>query len=98
MLTRPFNIRVHFPEGEPRGLRIVEKSGWNGYGLISPRQRFSAVRHRTEFAQAGVYLLIGAQNENELPEVYIGEADPLVDRLVQHARSEHPWERLYAFS
>ena len=97
MSARPFNIRICFPEGEPGGGRIVEQSGWNGYGLICSRQGVSAVRHRPKFARAGVYLLIGAQNENELPEVYTGEADPLVNRPLQEACSERPRERLYGF-
>ena len=95
---KPFSIRVFFADGEPRGLRLVEKSGWDGFGAVCPRQRFGEVKNRGEFSRPGVYLLLGDNAERNLPDVYIGEADPLVDRIKDHVQNKDFWERFVAFS
>ncbi len=95
---KPFSIRVFFTDGEPRGLRLVEKSGWSGFGAVCPRQRFGEVKNRGEFGRPGVYLLLGDDAGQNLPDVYIGEADPLVDRIKQHVQNKDFWERFVAFS
>ncbi len=73
--NKPFSIRVFFVDGEPRGLRIVEKTGWNGFGVICPRQRFADVINREEFSGPGVYILLGEVVGGNLPEICIGEAE-----------------------
>jgi hypothetical protein len=93
-----FSIRAFFAEGEPRGLRLLEKSGWNGFGAVCPRQRFGEVKGRGEFGGPGVYLLLGDNVGQNLPDVYIGEADPLVDRIKHHVQNKDFWERFVAFS
>jgi hypothetical protein len=95
---KPFSIKVFFADGEPRGLRLVEKSGWNGFGAVCPRQRFGDVKNRREFGGPGVYLLLGDDAGQNLPDVYIGEADPLVDRIKQHVQNKDFWERFVVFS
>jgi len=95
---KPFSIKVFFADGEPRGLRLVEKSGWNGFGAVCPRQRFGEVKNRREFGGPGVYLLLGDDAGQNLPDVYIGEADPLVDRIKQHVQNKDFWERFVVFS
>jgi Domain of unknown function (DUF4357) len=95
---KSFSIKVFFADGEPRGLRLVEKSGWSGFGVVCPRQRFGEVKNRAEFGGPGVYLLLGDAAGRNLPDVYIGEADPLVDRIKYHVQNKDFWERFVAFS
>lgn len=45
-----------------------------------------------------VYLLLGDDAGGNLPDVYIGEADPLVDRIKHHLQNKDFWERFVAFS
>lgn len=96
--NKPFSIRVFFVDGEPRGLRIVEKTGWSGFGVICPRQRFADVNNREEFSGPGVYILLGEVVGGNLPEIYIGEADPLIDRIKHHVQNKDFWELFIAFS
>jgi Domain of unknown function (DUF4357) len=96
--VKPFSIKVFFADGEPRGLRLVEKSGWNGFGAVCPRQRFGEVKNRGEFGGPGVYLLLGDDAGQNLPDVYVGEADPLVDRITHYIQNKDFWERFVAFS
>jgi len=34
---RPFSIRIFVPDGDPDGLRLVEKSNWTGLGVVFKR-------------------------------------------------------------
>jgi hypothetical protein len=33
----PFSIRIFVANGDPDGLRIIERSNWNGRALVFPR-------------------------------------------------------------
>ncbi len=97
-MARPFSIRVFLPDGDPDGLRVIEKSNWSGSGIVIPRALFPKGRGRKEVARAGVYVLVGSPEESELPRVYVGEGDPIRPRLEQHAKQKDFWTRCFAFS
>ncbi|MGB9879341.1 MAG: GIY-YIG nuclease family protein, partial [Anaerolineae bacterium] len=75
-----FSVRIFIPSGEPDGLRLVEKSNWNGQGLLFPRSLFSEARQRNELKRTGIYVLWGPSESGELPRVYVGEGDPVLPR------------------
>lgn len=98
MEKRGTSIRVFLPDGEPNGLRIVERSNWTGIVLVAARSDLSRLRKRQEVAGPGVYLLVG-KSEEEIPEIYIGEADSVSQRLAQHVRSERDfWNEVIVIS
>ncbi len=70
-----FVIRMYLPEGLPEGIRIAEKSNWIGQAVVCPQSRFAGIRERPEAQRAGVYLLLGQEDRNDLPMAYIGEPD-----------------------
>ncbi len=82
--SRAFTVRIFLANGSPEGIRIVEKSNWNGVGIVCPRPIFNQAQSREEFGKPGVYLLVGSSQKSELPVVYIGEGDPVRDRLQSH--------------
>jgi hypothetical protein len=95
---RGFWIRILLTEGSPSGLKIVEKSNWNGRGVVCPRPRFAATKHREEFSRVGVYVLVGATDASDVPAAYIGEGDPVLARLErQHAERDF-WTVAYFFT
>ena len=53
---RGFSIRIFLADGEPDGLKIIEKSNWTGCGVVCPRPIFSDARGRREFTRTGVYI------------------------------------------
>jgi hypothetical protein len=59
MNTTPFSLRIFVADGDPDGLRIVDKSNWIGKALVFPRALLPQVKARPELAQTGVYLLLG---------------------------------------
>ena len=55
--TTPFSLRIFVADGDPDGLRIVDKSNWIGKALRFPRALLPQVKARSELAHTGVYLL-----------------------------------------
>jgi len=93
-----FSLRIFLPDGSPDGLRVVEKSNWTGCGVVCPRPLFPTAKARSEFGRTGVYVLLGPTGEGELPEVYIGEGDPIRPRLEQHQRNLDFWTTAICFT
>jgi hypothetical protein len=89
---RPFFIRVLVPTGDPDGLRIVEKSNWPGVGVVFNRTNYKEVVGRSEFDKTGVYVLVGTSNDSILPTVYVGEGDPVKNRLNHHYGKKDFWD------
>ncbi|MFN5198881.1 MAG: GIY-YIG nuclease family protein [Planctomyces sp.] len=88
---RPFFIRILVPTGDSDGLRIVEKSNWPGVGVVFNRTNYKEVVNRTEFGKTGVYVLIGTSDDSILPVIYVGEGDPVRNRLNQHYGKKDFW-------
>jgi hypothetical protein len=95
---KPYWIRILFPDGDPDGLRTIEKSNWNGTGIIIPRTLLRESKQSPEFARTGVYVLVGPPEESGLPRIYVGEGDPIKPRLEQHAAKKDFWTSCIAFT
>jgi hypothetical protein len=93
----PFSLRIFVADGDPDGLRTVERSNWNGKALIFPRALYTQVRNRPEFEQPGVYLLLGPRTDNAGDMLYIGEGDPVKPRFENHFASKDFWNRAVFF-
>ncbi len=97
-MNKPYSIKIFLPGGDPEGLRTIEKSNWSGAGLLFPRALMSIARKRNDLGRTGIYVLVGPPEESTLPRVYIGEGDPVVDRLDQHAFRKDFWTFCVAFT
>lgn len=91
-------MRVFLPDGDPDGVKVVEKSNWTGCGLVIPRTLFGEAKTRIELTRAGVYVLVGQSGDTPLPRVYVGEGDPVRPRLEQHHKSKDFWTHAVIFS
>ncbi len=94
---RPFKIEIFVAEGLPDGLRLVKKSNWIGQGIVCPRGRYSEAKKRDEFSRSGVYLLVGQDGE-ELPKLYVGEAERVKSRLDLHYANKDFWQQAIVFT
>lgn len=101
-MPKPYSLVIHLPDGEPDGIRRLTKHGWSGVGLVVPRSKLSeAIVRREEFGRPGVYVLSGKGDDDELPRVYVGEGNPVVDRLKTHqsgTASKDFWDRCIFFT
>lgn len=94
----PFSLRIFVADGDPDGLRIVEKSNWIGKALLFPRALLPQVKARPELAQTGVYLLLGPRPDGEGDMLYVGEGDPIRPRLETHYAQKDFWTRAIGFT
>jgi len=78
-------IKIFIPDGSPSGVWVVEReSDWNGSVVVCPRACFKTARSTMEqFDEPGIYILRGQSNQVE-PTIYIGEGDPVKNRLDSH--------------
>ena len=98
MQTNPFSLRIFVADGDPDGLRIVDKSNWIGKALVFPRALLPQVKARPELAQTGVYLLMGPRPDGEGDMLYVGEGDPIRPRLESHYAQKDFWTRAVGFT
>lgn len=95
----PFTIRIFVVEGDPEGIRLIDRMNWTGVGVVFPRERWQTARSRAELGRTGVYILVGYKEDDEdLPTLYIGEGDAVRDRIDSHAQTKEFWEHGYAFT
>lgn len=89
-------IKLFLPFGEANRLRIAEVSNWSGMALAAPRTDLQGLLERAELDRPGIYMLAGVDPHTGKPQVYVGEAECLRDRLRQH-RGEDFWVQAYVF-
>lgn len=77
-------IELFLVNGTADSLITAELSNWNGKALKIPRIEVAAC-NRDDIAQAGVYFLFCKEDDGS-DSVYIGEAENVKERLVQHIR------------
>lgn len=97
MSTPPFILHILVADGDPDGLRVVERSNWNGKAVVFPRALYPTVRKREEFQQPGVYLLIGPREDGDGEKIYVGEGDPVYHRMEAHYANKDFWTRAVFF-
>ncbi len=82
--------------GTADSLTIAELSNWNGKAIKIPRIEVSSC-DRDDITQAGVYFLFCKEDDGS-DSVYIGEAENVKDRLVQHLRDYQSEKEKYYWS
>ncbi len=95
---RGFTVRIFIPFGDPEGLRIIEKANWVGQGVVFPRSQYEQASKRNELKRTGVYILWGPDTGTELPRIYIGEGDNVLDRLNMHHQQKDFWTHAVVFT
>ena len=84
----PFSISMFATTGDPEGIRHVDKSNWSGFGVVFHKDQIGQLKIEPGYTLAGVYFLVGYGAQEA---IYIGEADPVGDRLRQHVASKEGW-------
>lgn len=97
MDARPFSLKIFVADGDPDGLRVVERSNWIGKALVFPRTLLPTIKHREEFSQTGVYLLLGPRPEGDGEMLYVGEGDPVRPRIESHFAQKDFWTHAVFF-
>lgn len=90
------SIELFLVNGTADSLTIAELSNWNGKAIKIPRIEVSSC-DRDDITQAGVYFLFCKEDDGS-DSVYIGEAENVKDRLVQHLRDYQSEKEKYYWS
>ncbi len=77
-------IELFLVNGTADSLITAELSNWNGKAIKIPRIEVASC-NRDDITQAGVYFLFCKEDDGS-ESVYIGEAENIKERLVQHLR------------
>jgi hypothetical protein len=96
-MADPFTIRIFVPDGDPEGVRLIDRMNWTGLGLAFPRLKWLDVRQRSELQRTGVYILVGYKEGDDLPTLYIGQADGVRGRIESHYKEKDFWDRAIVF-
>ena len=84
----PYTIRIFVPDGDPEGIRIIDRMNWTGVGIAFPRSKWLEVNRRDDIQRAGVYILVGYEDEeSNIPTLYIGQADGVKNRIDSHVQN-----------
>jgi hypothetical protein len=89
---RAFEMKLFAPTGDLAALCVVSKNIWPGVGVAFNRENFKDVVKRPEFNKTGVYVLIGESEDDGSPIIYVGEGDPVKDRLNRHYAERDFWQ------
>lgn len=96
---KPYTIRIFVQDGDPEGIRIADKMNWTGMGIAFPRNKLQEFKKLEKTSRPGVYVLVGysEDEENDLPTVYVGEAEDISTRLSNHESNKDFWDRAIVF-
>ena len=89
-------IELFLVNGTADSLIIAELSNWNGKAIKITRIEVSSC-YRDDITQAGVYFLFCKEDDGS-DSVYIGEAENIKERLVQHLRDYQSEKETYYWS
>lgn len=82
-------------DGTPDGVLVCELFNWTGKGFKIPRSKLKELSKRRDLRKAGVYFLVGKDDEDS-DIVYIGEAEDVYKRLLQHQDKDF-WSEALAY-
>lgn len=101
MANEPYTLHVFVVDGDPDGVKIVDRQNWTGWCIAFPRSAWTRINNRKEFRSSGVYILSGFKenSQNELPTIYVGQGDEILNRIDSHYTdpAKNFWDWGYAF-
>src|SRR2546427_12984682 len=97
-MSNPFTIRIYVPEGDPEGVRIIDRLISTGIFFAFPRTKWEEIKTKKELHNVGIYILSGyASSDDELPTIYVGQADNVKNRIEQHDKNKDFWDKAIIF-
>jgi hypothetical protein len=89
-------IKMFLIDGEPNGRMTIDVSNWSGRAYKIPRIKIKQCSDRDDLKHPGIYFLFG-KDEKDNDIIYIGEAEPVYNRLLQHLASKEFWNEAIVF-
>lgn len=90
-------IRQFLIEGVADGRWVCELSNWTGKAYKIPRTYINICGDREDLNNTGVYFLFGTSDDTDRQQVYIGEAENIINRIKQHVAEKDFWTECVVF-
>lgn len=93
-------IKNIYVDDDPNGIIISNEKMSSLTAYIIPRNLLSVAAKKLEtenMNNPGVYFLVGEENENSIPEMYIGETSKGINRIFNHDRKKRFWSKSILF-
>ncbi len=91
-------IKIFLIDGDPNGRMTCELSNWTGKAFKIPRNKIKDSSDRKELENTGIYILLGRSDKTENRDLaYIGEAEGIYKRLIQHLSAKDFWNEALVF-
>mgnify|MGYP000701023159 CR=1 FL=1 len=97
-MTTGKSIRIYLPTGSINGIRHAEIANWTGQAISCPRSEIKSLNDWDEVDSPGVYLLFGADKDDQRQAAYIGEAENVRDRIKNHVSNKDFWNEVICFT
>jgi len=85
-------IEIFLPDGDPKSIKVASITSRTVEVTYIPRAKLEEAKKRSNLDGVGVYFLVGISEEHSKPEVYIGEAESCMPRILQHNASKDFWQ------
>ncbi|KFD38294.1 methionine sulfoxide reductase [Schleiferia thermophila str. Yellowstone] len=97
MTTFGKSIRIYLKDGTVTGIKFGEVVNQTIQSISCPRLRISELNEYNEAKRPGVYFLFGQDEDTGDPKAYIGEAENVYDRLLNHVANKEFWNEVILF-
>ena len=97
-MVRGKSIRIFLSDGDVTGIRHAEVVNWTGQAIYCPRNLVRELSSWSESQKPGVYFLIGEDENTMGAKVYIGEAENVYLRLLNHLTTKEYWNEVVFFT
>lgn len=89
-------ISIYLPEGNPKGIKKCQIRESIGRAILIPRNELDKIKKIQELNQQGIYFLVDI-TEKEETSFYVGEAEELSKRVLQHDKADEDWNYAICF-
>lgn len=90
-------ITMILKNGMPTGIIQCNLDEWIGVSYKIPRNRLNEAKELKNIDNTGVYILFGVDEETGEDRAYIGEAENIYKRLMQHNKTKDFWNDCLVF-
>lgn len=90
-------ITMILKNGTPTGIVQCNLDEWIGVSYKIPRNRLNEAKELKNIDNTGVYMLFGVDEETGEDRAYIGEAENIYKRLIQHNKTKDFWNECLVF-
>jgi len=93
---RGVKVEIYLPDGSTEGIWKIERDpDWNGIVLYCSKTSYALVKEMKEFGWPGIYILRDQSDEQIEPTIYIGEGDPVRNRIDDHCKNKPFWKDVF---